>query len=371
MDASPTENTPKTATEPGFFQPAEVHAYRLSPFGFRLTTLLIFAVLYGAYILIAELSSGPSLFETGPDGQVLLTRVAWIAIVLSLIFTAGTAFTENGMRLWALEADDLAAALGGAGAEEARKLPLGIPVSWRGRYVILFLAGAAAGLGFNVFMILGNGFTISGYLGSVGLWFLLVSPFLYGIGFRAGADVARESGVLKAIIREHLEVDLFHLDQLEVFGRIGLRSARTWMIMAAIILLFLINPNAPDELFATDQLGMTIPVVTASVLGGLFLLASALYPVHAKIRAAKQAELDRIHGEMAQMRDKALSGDAEAASALAGLTDYEIWVNNLREWPVSASVTTRFSLYILLPVIPIVGSYLFENLADRLVSGGV
>ena len=40
------------------------------------------------------------------------------------------------------------------------------------------------------------------------------------------------------------------------------------------------------------------------------------------------------------------------------------------EATVSAGVTTRFSLYVLIPVIPIIGSYVFEKLADQFVSGG-
>lgn len=375
MDATPdTRSDPAPApgpARPGFFQPAEVHFFRWSPLGFLPTTLILFALVYGGYVLIAETTNGPGLFEFTETGQALLTRVAWIAFVLSLIFTAGVAFSETGRRLWAAEAADLAAALGQAdGGEDALALADGIPDTWRRRYLTAFIIGAVAGLGFNIFMILANGFTLPDYVNSVGLWFLIVSPFLYGIGFRAGVDVARESRTIKALIRNHLSVDLFELDRLQVFGRIGLRAARTWMIMAAIILLFLINPNAPDQLFAADQLGMTIPVVGASIVGGLFLLTSALHPVHLKIRAAKQAELDRVHAQMAEMRDKALAGDADAASALAGYTDYEIWVNNLREWPVSAGITTRFSLYILLPVIPIIGSYVFENLADQFISGG-
>ena len=370
MDATPAEIPAETPIRSGFFQPAEVHVFRLSPLGVLATSLILFVLVYGFYVLVAETTNGPGLFEFSETGQALLTRVAWIAFVLSLIFTAGIAFSETGRRLWEMEADDLSRALGETGRHAALDLQKGIPDAWRGRYLTAFLIGALAGLGFNAFMMLANGFSPLDYFNSVGLWFFIVSPFLYGIGFRAGVDVARESQTIKTLIRDHLTVDLFKLDALQVFGRIGLRVARTWMIMAAIILLFLINPNAPDQLFAADQLGMTIPVVGASVLGGLFLLASTLHPVHTKIQAAKRAELDRVHAEMQTMRDKALAGNAEAASALAGYTDYEIWVNNLPEWPVSAGITTRFSLYILLPVIPIIGSYVFENLADQLVSGG-
>jgi hypothetical protein len=373
MDTTPQQADPKTgpaASQAGYYQPLEVRAYRASPGGFAVTTLTIFVAVYGLYVLIAEITGRPPLFETGADGDPVLTQVAWIALVLSLIFTAGTAFTEAGRRMWAAEIPHLLAAVTPQGAAGARGLADGIPIAWRRYYTGMFFAGAVAGLVFNGVLIVTSNFTLSTYLASVGLWFVLVSPFLYGIGFRAGVDVARESSAIKQLIRDHLEIDLFRLDRLDVFGRIGLRAAGSWMIMAAILLLFLINPNEPDQLFAAEQLWMTVPVVSASVLGGLFLLTSALHPVHVKIRAAKQAELDRIHAEMSAMRDKALAGDADAASALAGYTDYEVWVNGLREWPVSASITTRFSLYILLPVIPIIGSYVFETLANRLVTGG-
>lgn len=373
MDAAPQINAPDPSGREAetHFEPFEMRLFRLSPLGPALTTLALLVMAYGGYILIAQLTRQPPLFITTDGGDVVLAQAAWIAFVLSLIFTAGTAFTEFGRRLWEAETPALVAAVTPAGAGAARDLARGIPLSWRRRYGAMFLAGAIAGLAFNGILILTSSFTLAGYLRSVGIWFVLISPLLYGIGFRAGIDLARESGAIKGLIREHLEVDLFHLDRLDVFGRIGLRAARSWLIMAGILLLFLINPNRPNALFDASQLWVTVPVVLASILGGAIVLTSALHPVHVKIRAAKQAELDRIHGEMARLRDRALAGDAAASSALAGLTDYEVWVNNRPEWPVSGGVTTRFSLYVLIPVIPIIGSYVFEKLADQFVAGGV
>lgn len=351
-------------------EPFEARVYRASPLGFVATTLAIFVLIYGSYAAIAHFTGRPGLFVAGADGEILLTQVSWIAFVLSLIFTAGTAFNAAGQRRWDAEVPALLAATGEAGEGAVLGLAGGIPAGWRKTYLAMFLAGAIAGLAFNAFMIATGGYALPVYLSSVGLWFLLTSPFLFATGFRAGLDVARRGGAIRGLVRDHLEVDLFRLDRLAVFGRIGLRAARSWMVMAAILLLFVINPNHPDRMFDPAQLWVTGPTVLASVLGGLFLLTSALHPVHAKIRAAKQAELDRIHAEMAKMRDKALAGNAGAASALAGYTDYEVWVNALPEWPVSAGLTTRFSLYVLIPVIPIAGSYVFEKLADQFVAGG-
>jgi len=367
---APDESEPETIEGPtDCFQPAELRFYALSPIGFGGTTALILFVVYGFYLVVATLTQRPPVFEPGEAGEMVMTQVAWIALVLSLIFTAGTAFTESGRHMWARERAPLIAALKPSGVIEVEALNAGIPGRWRRQYLIMFVVGAMAGLGFNGFMIVSSGFSFIEYANSVGLWFLVVSPLLYGIGFRAGVDVARESGALKALIRGHLAVDLFHLERLAVFGRIGLKAARSWMIMAAILLLFLINPNNPQQIFDASQLWMTIPVVGVSVLGGLFLLTSAVHPVHKEICAAKQTELGRIHAEMDRVRNRALAGDAEAASALAGLTDYEVWITNRPEWPVSSGVTTRFSLYILLPLLPILGSYIFEKIADQLVTG--
>ena len=149
MDATPAEIPAETPIRSGFFQPAEVHVFRLSPLGVLATSLILFVLVYGFYVLVAETTNGPGLFEFSETGQALLTRVAWIAFVLSLIFTAGIAFSETGRRLWEMEADDLSRALGETGRHAALDLQKGIPDAWRGRYLTAFLIGALAGLGFN------------------------------------------------------------------------------------------------------------------------------------------------------------------------------------------------------------------------------
>ena len=121
---------------------------------------------------------------------------------------------------------------------------------------ILFWIGFVFGILFN-FALMNPADGILAYINSVGLWFLIVSPLLFGTGFRAGMDVARRSREIRAVIAGYLDVDLFHL-----------------------------------------------------------------------------------------------------------------WVAQRPEWPLSTGLATRFSLYILLPILPIVGSYLFEKLADQFVTGG-
>ena len=107
-----------------------------------------------------------------------------------------------------------------------------------------------------------------------------------------------------------------------------------------------------------------------ATMGAIMVFTSAVRPVHDKIREAKAAELDRIHEAMAEQRERALAGDPEAAGALAGLTDYEQWIEKRPEWPLSPSVTTRLALYVLIPILPIIGSYVFELVADFVIARG-
>ncbi len=342
------------------FDNIEYIVYQRSPFGMVGNSALVFALTYGLYVLIAQLTQSPPFLYQNAAGDWVTHQVSWIAFVLSLILTAAVAFAGSAKGRWETEVEDLARALPEHGRSAAEDLAKGAPVSWRTRYYGLFWIGFVFGILFN-FALMNPADGILAYINSVGLWFLIVSPLLFGTGFRAGMDVARRSREIRAVIAGYLDVDLFHLDRLSVFGRIGLRAARSWMIMAAILLLFMLDP---------DQLWIALPTILATAAGGVFILTSALNPGHRKICAAKAAELDRIHEEMARVRDRALAGEDAASSALAGLTDYEIWVAQRPEWPLSTGLATRFSLYILLPILPIVGSYLFEKLADQFVTGG-
>ncbi len=342
------------------FDNIEYLVFQRSPLGMMGTSALVFTLTYGLYVLIAQVTQSPPFLYQNEAGEWITHQVNWIAFVLSLILTAAIAFAGSAKGRWETEVEDLIRALPDTGRTAAEDLAKGAPVSWRARYHRLFWVGFVFGILFN-FLLMNTAADLLGYINSVGLWFLIVSPLLFGTGFRAGMDLSRRSREIRSVIAGHLVVDLFHLDRLSVFGRIGLRAARSWMIMAAILLLFMLDP---------DQLWIALPTILATVAGGVFILTSALNPVHRKICAAKAAELDRIHEEMARVRDRALAGEDAASSALAGLTDYEVWVAERPEWPLSTGLATRFSLYILLPILPIVGSYLFEKLADQFVSGG-
>lgn len=377
----PETQTPPSI-DPNRFDTIEALVYRWSPLGFWGTTLTIFLISFGSLALICEITGRPYMFDVmaqqdylalAPEQQArmahrlafvwgetryILETVVWVGFVLSLILTAAMALPERGRIMWHHIKDDLERALPDSAKADINALSHGAPKRWQRGYTIGLIGGLVFGLVFNIFIMLGNGGNLAIYLNSIGLWFILFSPFLYALGIRGGIEVARESKEIKTLIRSHLTVDLFHLDRLRAFGQIGLHGALSWMVMAAILLLFVAD---------TSQVWVAIGAFILSGIGAAMIFTSAVHPVHVLIRDAKHAELDRIHDEMARARDHALSGDAEASSALAGLTDYEQWVEKQYEWPISPGVTLRFATYILIPIIPIVGSYVFERLADFMI----
>jgi hypothetical protein len=340
---------------PGF----EGWLYGHSPFGFYGTTLAVFVFNFGSFVLIALNAGRPDLLALSDNGSGF-NETGWSGFVLSLVLAVAIALNENRHRMWIHHAGALFEALPENAHPTAKALIAGIPKSWSGIYQAFFLIGIAFGLFFNVLIMQSNDTGLSHYLQSIGLWFMIFAPPLYGLGFRAAVDVYRSSRQTKALIKTFLEIDLFRLEKYHVFGRIGLFGALSWLIMAAVLLLFIVDPA---------QVWVALISLALSATGGITILVGAIRPVHDKIRAAKDAELVRVHAEMSKARARALDGDAAAASALAGLTDYETWVEKRPEWPLSNSVTTRMSLYFLIPLIPIIASYVFEKTADILLSG--
>ncbi len=357
-----SDSAPEPALDLERFTPAETALYRWSPLGFWGTTLAVFIISFGSFVLIAETFGRPHLGYVNAAGAWQLNTVSWIGFVLSMILTTGVALTQIGRRRWETQRVSLLAAMDPQGREAANALCDGVPASWRRHYWLLTLFGFIGGIIFNIIMTDAEGVTPGEYIQSIGLWFLVFSPWLYAVGMRAGLSLAREGREMRKLIDSHVVIDLYHLERLDIFGRIGLAAAGSWLVMAGVLLLFIADPR---------QAWIALPAIGLAALGGVMALTNAVRPIQRKVHAAKTAELAEVHRHMAQARERAFAGDDMAASALAGLTDYEVWVERRREWPISTSVTLRFSLYILIPILPILGSYLFEKFADRMLSGGV
>lgn len=333
----------------------EVRLHRLSPFGPVLNGAIIAALLFGAYILIS-LQTGQTLLEI-QDEQVEVNPGAWAAFVLSLVFAAAVSIPARGHAQWRASLDDLRETLDEAGRSEAAALAVGPPRRRVVGALSAFALGAAGGLFFVYWLLISSDLEPATFLRSTGAWFLITQPVLFGLAARAAVQLRDDDQDMAGLVREHLIVDLARLDRLEVYGRLALRNALSWLVIAAIILLFFV--------FAAP-VAVSIGALVLALVAGVYAFASTVGPVVQVAARARDAELARVRRSIAEAGDALAAGQAAPAAPLSELTAYEAWLEKRPVWPISAPVTRRLALYGFIPVLAWFGAAAAELLLGRL-----
>jgi hypothetical protein len=143
------------------------------------------------------------------------------------------------------------------------------------------------------------------------------------------------------------------------FARRALRNVLLWMLLAAWLALTYVGPG-----WAIGTL-MALGLTTVAA----FACASFVLPLlgpHARLRAAKDAELVRARAALRVARDAALGpARAGAPGRLADLVAYERRVADAGEWPIESSTLLRFGLYLALGLGSWVGAGLVQHLLER------
>jgi hypothetical protein len=318
----------------------EVRLHALSPFGPLVTAALFAAALYGLYLLIAYLTGEP-VIETGADGRAYIDEVAWTAFILSLVFAAALTMPVLGERQWRASLDAIVMTLDAPGASLARAMARGRLRSRARGAILASLVGALGGLIFNVWLMQNSGLGAEQYLRSTGAWFVLVAPLLFGLGARASQLLRSDDHEMVALVTDHISVSPAHFDRLEVYGRLALRSALTWLVMAAIIGLFFVY-SAP--------VSVSIGALSLALLASAYAFTSTIMPV---VRVTSQRRREALDGVRAHIEAEAHAALASsgAPGRLSDLTAYEAWLEKRPIWPVSAPVTRRLAVYGLIPVL--------------------
>lgn len=325
----------------------ETRLYAASPLPQALTTILIAALAFGAYTGLSHFHDRPIL---GPGG---LTVNAQIALIMSLLLATALDLPERARRIWTHEADALKATLHAAGAEIVDGLGVGQPARSTTANWIWFAGGAAVGVGFNALMISGAGEGVAAYIASPGLWPLIVAPLLFGLGGRAIRLMTEDDRTISSMVAENLIVDFADLEQLHVYGRVGLRSGLIWLIMAGLVLAFL----AVQASVSASAISFCLAVAAA-----LWSMLTLTRPVAAQVDAAKTQALLEIRRSIVAAHDD----PGTPQGRLADLVAYESWLEKRPVWPVSAPVTRRFALYGLIPVLAWFGAAAAELVLDAL-----
>jgi hypothetical protein len=184
-------------------------------------------------------------------------------------------------------------------------------------------------------------------LGSMGVW-IFASQMIYSRSHNAF--------VLSRLGREWIEVDLFRLDRLEPFGRIGILDVLVVMGALAITPL-----QALDAEFRSYNYFFAFLV---AIPAGLFLLASPMWGIHLRIRDAKARALAEVDARIARAsRDP-------AGPALAELNDLVArrgFLQGLHAWPMNFRGVSRVAFYFVIPPLAWVGAALVEMFVNAVL----
>ena len=333
----------------------EVRLHRLSPFGPLLNGILIAAALYGAYILIS-IQTGQTLLETRGE-RVVVNPGAWAAFVLSLVFAAALSIPARSHAQWRASLNDLRQTLDEAGRAHAEAMAIGPPRRRVAAALIAFALGAAGGLLFVYWLLISSDLDAASFLQSTGAWFTITQPVLFGLAARAAVQLRHDDMEMAVLVREHLMVDLARLDRFEVYGRLALRSALSWLIMAAIILLFFVF-SAP--------VAVSIGALMLSLLAGAYAFASTVGPVVQIVSRERDAKLAQVRAKIAAAGEDLADGHNPPTTLLSELTAYEAWLEKRPVWPISAPVSRRLALYGFIPVLAWFGAAAADLLLGRL-----
>jgi hypothetical protein len=193
------------------------------------------------------------------------------------------------------------------------------------------------------------------------LWLLLHNSVVMALGLRLFATEAYLSRAYARIGKEFVEVDLLDLAPLAPFARKGQRSVVLWAVLSAIISFFWVLGSA-------GQANIVFPLLFVIVVTSAFLQPAM--GVRRRIRAAKRAELERVHGALRVERGRLLEAGPEtddSRTRMADLVAYRSLVQSVHEWPFDVSALARFLLFGALGVGSWLGGALVERLLDVLL----
>jgi hypothetical protein len=329
----------------------EQRIFVLSPFSAFVTTLILFTVLFGAFLIAAE-AEHVRLYSESPHGLVIESGLR-MAFTLSLML-CGVLFVQRYTRMKERGDRDAFAAVLKPGALERRNLVQLTPSD--ARLPLFTIIGVVIGLTVSWVVFGADLLSVAHPPYATVLWFTVTNTLLI-TSFTRGVELSRTGSRASAEAIDHdLIVDLLRIDTLAVWGRSSARFALIWFTVSAISCLFFVNAGLN---------AFTLSMLATLLAMGIFVFVRPMERVHRKIRAVKAEELERIRGQIDGLRDAAVS-DASAATRLQGLLAYETRIAAAPEWPFDQTTLVRVGASALILTVPWFGqaiaAYVIEHM---------
>jgi hypothetical protein len=327
-----TQAAPSAAPGRDRWSYVEQTLYDASPFGVGITTLILFAVLFGGYAAAAWID-GVHWIVHEKSGATIDHR-AWVALSLTLIVCCALGL-QRYSRL--MEDEDEAAF-----AKVIRAGVSGSPTFSKQRLRLFGIGGAvAAGVGMLWFQLRGPG--ADSHAPLVAAWFT-GAAVLVGALFSRGVELTGAgTKYARQVVRAGLQIDLLQIEQLYPWGRVASRTALIWFTVSAATLLQFVGDRGFDP--------YTIALVVGCAAMGVWVFVSTLGLIHHEIRAAKARELETLRAEIAGLRDR-LHADPAAPTKLHSLLAFEARIAAAPEWPFDQSILMRVGASALILTVP-------------------
>src|SRR6202789_489939 len=348
-----SESMALTAATPAAL-PFEQQLYRRSPFGIVVTTLIVFVVLFGAFLTVATLEHVTILDRFGRG--FFFSNAAWPAVVLSLLCCAALGMQRYARVAEANDAPDYAKILTG-GMASAREVTAAPRRDWN----LLRPTFVGLGIGLVISAIIRISETQEGHAipPLTMAWYAAVTTFMVTLFVRGVAQTRAGNRGYARTLDTELKIDLLRIDTLAVLGRSAARSALIWFVVSAVACLFFIGG---------DLNWLTILLIVSCVAMGIILFVSVMVRIHRQIRAAKDRELEHARCQIDALRGT-MHEESVASARLVGVLAYEKRISEAPEWPFDQTTVVRVCASAFIVTVPWFGQaiagYFVEHLTQR------
>lgn len=316
---------------------------------------LALALSTSAALLVAEVASGrlEALIETGGDG-LRNVRLAVGFIALTAYIPTATYYVLRGARraadelrpLLRLEEAEVRARVDAIGTQPVKALRR---AGWLGVVVALMIP---------LLVDLPRGefpYSLNQPLETI--WHRVATPILGWWAGRLGYLILLESRRFSELARGLRSIELFELEPLLPFARVGLSNA-----------LFLIGFVAIFAVMSFFEVGLGPAAGLISLMSLPAAVVGMALPVQGVHRRIREEKARRLASCRERLRGLDRDGEGErSAIEIRELTDLltlRAHLEAVREWPFDVSVIMRLAVYLIIPLGSWAGAALVERMVD-------